>query len=187
MVSTPISSLQRLKEPAFETDLCRLDHHDPLLRVCAGHWRGPEALHEDEQGLLSGGAGAAGVDLRAGVHQRQPGRAGSDRDGGIGRKIWPGDGAVLRHRRHPSHDLRGHLHDAVLLRLESTQRAGVSAPALRRKDARAERVLVRGDDGVFIGHQHVRHGAADPGAAFVRRHVPAIRLEQGLDFHASPS
>ncbi len=39
----------------------------------------PQALHEDEQRLLPGGARAAGVDLRASLYQRQPGRAGSDR------------------------------------------------------------------------------------------------------------
>ena len=32
-----------------------------------------------------------------------------------------------------------------------------------------------------LRHQHVRHGAADPGAACIRRHVPAVWLEPGLD------
>jgi SSS family solute:Na+ symporter len=38
--------------------------------------------------------------------------------GASGRKVRPGNRPLLRHRRHPRDDLRGHLHDAVLLRLQ---------------------------------------------------------------------
>jgi SSS family solute:Na+ symporter len=42
------------------------------------------------------------------------------------------------------------------------------------KDARAERLLVRRDDGLQLRHLHVRHGAADPGAARLRRPFPLL-------------
>ena len=57
---------------------------------------------EDQQGFFSGRAGAAGVDLRTGLYQRQPGSAGSDRHGRVGGQVWAGDGTVLRHGAIPA-------------------------------------------------------------------------------------
>ena len=62
----------------------------------------------------------------------------------------------------------GDLHDAVLLRLAGALGAGISAAALRRKDARAERHLLRHHDRVFLRHFDVRHGEADSDAAHSR-------------------
>ena len=61
--------------------------------------------------------------------------------------------------------------------------AGVFAHALRREDARTERLLVCGDDGVQLRDFDVRDGAADPGAACIRRAVQSAGLGAGRDFH----
>jgi len=47
---------------------------------------------------------------------------------------------------------------------EGAQRSGVSAPALRREDARGECVFVCDYDGVFLRHLDVCDGVADPDA-----------------------
>ncbi len=66
---------------------------------------------------------------------------------------------------------------------KARSRARVFAHALRREDARAECLLVCGDDGVQFGHFDVRNGAADSGAACVRRAVSRAGLGAGGDFH----
>ena len=70
--------------------------------------------------------------------------------------------ALLLDRCRPRHGLRRHLHDALLLRLESPLRPRVPAPPLRRKDPRPQRDLVCHHDRFLVGHQHVRHGAPHP-------------------------
>ena len=52
--------------------------------------------------------------------------------------------------RHSGHGLPGHLHDAVLLRLEGPQRARVSQAAFRREDAGVQRHLLRRDDDLHL-------------------------------------
>jgi hypothetical protein len=90
----------------------------------------------------------------------------------------------------PGDDLRWPLHDAVLLGQPRAQRSRVSEDALRRKDARLERRLVRGDDGVLVRHLDVRAGsaaAADPRLEFhhdctaLRGHRPGVHIPWGAD------
>ena len=60
----------------------------------------------------------------------------------------------------------GHLHDAVLLRLQGPLGAGVPQAPFRREDTGVQCGVIRGDDGFLVGHLHARPGAAagtDPG------------------------
>ena len=60
----------------------------------------------------------------------------------------------------------GHLHDAVLLRLQSPFGAGIPEAAVRREDAGVQCGLLRGDDRLLVGHLDACPGAAagaDPG------------------------
>ena len=95
--------------------------------------------------------------------------------GASGAKYGIADQPLLLDRRHPGDVLRRHLHDALLLRLQGALRAGVPAHALRREDARGQRLLLRVHDHFLLGHLDVRHGAADPGAGPLPQH-PARRI-----------
>ena len=66
---------------------------------------------------------------------------------------------------------------------KARSRARVSAHALRREDPRAQRLLLRRDDRLQLRHLHVRHGAAHPGAARLRRSLPRARLAAGGHLH----
>ena len=57
-----------------------------LLRIRAGHRLCPEALRCARATIFSGRPLDSGVDLRAGLHLREPGRAGGNRDGRPGAK-----------------------------------------------------------------------------------------------------
>ena len=61
----------------------------------------------------------AGVDHQPRVHRRQPGGTGTYRHVGVGREVWNHDRPFLLDWRHSSHPVRGHFHDAVLLRQQS--------------------------------------------------------------------
>src|ERR1700761_349448 len=119
------------RQAARATDFHRLADHAGLLRFRAGHRVCPEALYAHEQRFFPCRPVDAGVDLRTGFHLRDPGRAGSHRDGCLGGEVWHCDEPLLLDWRDPRDGVRGHLHDAVLLRIEGAIGAGVSAAALR--------------------------------------------------------
>ena len=87
--------------------------------------------------------------------------------GASGAKYGLETAQFLRNRRDLGDDFCGHLHDAVLLRVKGALGAGVFAVAIRREDARIERMHVCGDDGVQFRDLDVCDGAADAGAACV--------------------
>src|SRR5713226_7048403 len=89
--------------------------------------------------------------VRLGVYVREPGRSGSDRHGRFRREIRHRHLALLLDRSHSRDGLRRHFHDAVLLRLARPLRPGISAPSLRRKNARPQRHLLRDHDHFFSG------------------------------------
>src|SRR5580698_8552199 len=101
-----------------EPDNYRLAHHASVFRFCAGYWLRTQAIYEDEQRFLPGRALTASLDLRAGFHLCQPGRAGSDWHGCFRREIWYCYEPFLLDRRHSCDDLCRRLHDAFLLRIK---------------------------------------------------------------------
>ena len=134
----------------------RLRHPHRLHAVRAGDRCRPETLHEDEHRLLPVGPLDSGVDRRVGVCLGEPGGTRGDRDGRVRRQVRHDDLPFLLAGGRGGDGLRGRIHDAVLLRIESPLRARIPEAPFRRKDPRTERDFVRGDDGLPVGHVDVR-------------------------------
>ena len=114
----------------------RLRHPGRLLPLRPRHRVRAQALHEDERGLLPLRALDPGLDRRPRLPLREPRRAGDDRHGRLRRQVRHRHRPLLLGGRHPGHGVRGHLHDALLLRLEGALGARVPEAALRREDPR---------------------------------------------------
>ena len=131
----------------------RLRDPRDLLRLRARHRLGPEALHEGQRATSSSPGrsipawvtGLAFLSANLGA-QEVIGMAASGAKYGIMTSHFYWVGAI------PAMVFLGDLHDAVLLRLEGALGAGVPQAALRRKDARLQRHLLRGHDGLLLRH-----------------------------------
>ena len=128
---------RRAVDVRLDTTSSTTDPGDLLRRRARDRVR-REALHQDEPRLLPLGPLAAGVDHRPGVHLGQPRRARDPRHGGQRRAVRRLHRPLLLGRRDPGHGLPRARDDALLLRLEGAQRAGVPAPALQQADARLQ-------------------------------------------------
>ena len=116
--------------PENESDRNRLADYAGLFRLRAGHRVPAETPHAYQHRLFPGRTCAACLGVRPGLHFRQSGRAGSHRHGRLGREVWHRDQPVLLDRRHSSHGVCRPVHDAVLLRVQSTVSAGISETPL---------------------------------------------------------
>jgi hypothetical protein len=125
----------------------RLRDHRRVLHRRAGHRLRRPALREDEPRLLPLGTIAARVDHRPRVRLRESRRPRAARPGGERRPVRHRRRALLLDRRNPGDGLPRARDDALLLRLEGPQRAGVPAPALQQAVAPLQRggVLDRDD------------------------------------------
>ena len=132
------------------------------------------------------GRSIPGVDLRAGVHLREPRRAGSHRHGGAsGAKYGIATSHFYWIGAIPAMVFVGMF--MMPFYYGSKARSVPEYLRLRfdEKTRGAQRHLLCDDDGVFIGHLDVRDGEADPDAARVRRAFPGAGPGRERIFHVS--
>src|SRR6266481_8195763 len=110
------SSIERILG-ATRTPFDRLRDYPAVFRFCAGHRIRAEEIHEDQHGFFPIRAVDSGVDCGTGVFVGEPGRAGSDRDGGEWGEIRDFDFTLLLGRGSAGDAVRRRVHDAVLLRI----------------------------------------------------------------------
>jgi predicted permease len=143
-----------------ETRSGRLRHPRPVFRLCPRHRLEAPQTHLLQRRLPHVRAVRPRLDHQPGVHRGQSWRGGTRRHGRFGRQVRHHDRAFLLARRHPRHAVHGHFHDALLLRQQGALGARIPEDALRRKDPRLQRLLLRGHDHLLLGHLHVCPGAA---------------------------
>src|SRR4029453_12261698 len=93
----------------------RLPDPRNLLRLRSWSRLRAQALHEEQQRLLSLGPLDTGMGCRTCLHLGQSWRARSNRDGRLRREVRNSDQPLLLGRRNSGHGLRRRLHDALLL------------------------------------------------------------------------
>ena len=133
---------------------------DRRLLFCPGplHWLVSERPGQYRRRLLHGRPGDDRMGRRPQLSLRQSRRAGTDGLGRLSLPVRHSRHALVLDRRHSGHAVSGAGHDAVLLHLQNSLRAGISEAPLRRTQPRPLRRFLRLHDRAHERRQHVRHG-----------------------------
>src|SRR5271166_3268198 len=156
-----------------------LDHPD-LLRFRPRDRLCPETICENQRGFSVIRQIDSRMDRRFGISFGESGCTRSDWDGSFRRQIWNCDEPFLLAGRHSRDGLRGHFHDALLLRLEGEVGARLSVATVRRKDARLQRLHFRRNDHDVVGYLDVRDGLTASDYSHFRHTVSRLGITELL-------